>query len=39
MLANEMSQYEGMHLENEDDKLELCEKLLRSLLAGLEDEV
>lgn len=39
ILANEMSQYEGIHLENEDDKLELCEKLLRSLLAGLEDEV
>jgi len=38
-LANEMSQYEGIHLEDDDDKLELCEKLLRSLLAGLEDEV
>ncbi len=39
LLANEMSLYEGIHLENDDDKLELCEKLLRSLLAGLEDEV
>jgi predicted nucleotidyltransferase len=39
MLASEMSQYEGIHLENDDDKLELCEKLLGSLLAGLEDEV
>jgi predicted nucleotidyltransferase len=38
ILANEMSQYEGIHLENADDKLDLCEKLLRSLLAGLEDE-
>jgi len=39
MLASEMSQYEGIHLDNDDDKLELCEKLLESLLAGLEDEV
>ena len=39
MLASEMSQYEGILLENEDDKLELCEKLLGSLLAGLEEEV
>ena len=38
-LANEMSQYEGIHLEDDDDKLKLCKKLLRSLLAGLEDEV
>jgi len=39
ILASEMSQYEGIHLENDDDKLELCEQLLRSLLAGLEDEI
>ncbi|GBD86601.1 hypothetical protein BMS3Abin03_00522 [bacterium BMS3Abin03] len=39
ILASEMSQYEGIHLENDDDELELCEQLLRSLLAGLEDEV
>jgi predicted nucleotidyltransferase len=39
LLANEMSRYEGIHLENDDDKLELCKKLLMSLLAGLEDEV
>jgi len=39
MLASEMSQYEGILLENEDDKLELCENLLGSLLAGLEEEV
>ena len=37
-LASDMSQYEGLHLEEDDDKLELCEKLLRSLLAGLEGE-
>ncbi len=38
-LANEMSQYEVINLDGDDEKLEWCKKLLRSLLEGLEDEI
>lgn len=37
ILALEMSQYEVINLDGDDEKLEWCKKLLRSLLAGLED--
>lgn len=39
ILALEMSQYEVINLDGDDEKLEWCKKLLRSLLAGLEDGV
>ncbi len=39
ILAKEMSQYEGIYLENDDEKREWCEKLLKSLLQGLINKV
>jgi predicted nucleotidyltransferase len=38
-LSEEMAKYEGIHLENDEEKIEKCSDLLLNLLKGLEDNV
>jgi len=37
-LAKDMAKFEGMHLDDEDSKIEKCIELLLSLCNGLEDK-